>query len=73
METYMHHDRERIVKSSRGNDTECPKLIVSRLCSYCGGAVDSIISVSTQLHRSCFNLEFETFHGSIRRVVADLW
>ena len=31
-----------------------------RLCGYCGGAVDSIISVFTQLHRSSSNLQFET-------------
>ena len=40
-------------------------MIVPRLCSYCGGAVDSIISVFTQLHRSGFNLEFETLFESI--------
>ena len=25
--------------------TGCPKIIVPRLCGYCGGAADSIISV----------------------------
>ena len=44
-----------------------------RLCGCCGGAVDSIISVFTQLHRSSFNLEFETSYESMRQVVADLW
>ena len=39
--------------------------IVPRLCGFCGGAVDSIISVFTQLHRSSFNLEFETLFESI--------
>ena len=44
--------------------------IVSRLCGYCGGAVDSIISLFTQLHRSGFNLfEFETLFES----VCDKW
>ena len=28
----------------------CSKIIVSRLCSYCGGSAGSIISVFTQLH-----------------------
>ena len=45
--------------------TGCPKKTVSRLSSCCGGAVDSIISVYTQLHRSGFNYEFETFFESI--------
>ena len=40
---------------------------------YCGGAVDSIISVFTQLHRSAFNLKFETLFESIWHVVAHLW
>ena len=34
----------------------CVNIIVPRLCGYCEGAVDSIISVSTQLHRSGVNL-----------------
>ena len=40
--------------------TGCPKIIVLHLCGYGGGAEDSMISVSTQLHRSSFNLEFDT-------------
>ena len=36
-----------------------------RLCGYCGAAIDSIISVFTQLHRSGFNLEFETLPESM--------
>ena len=43
----------------------CPNKIVPRLCGYCVGAVDSIISNFTQLHRSSFNLEFETLFESI--------
>ena len=43
------------------------------LCGYCGGAVDSIIPVFTQLHRSGFNLEFETLYESVGQVVIDLW
>ena len=38
----------------------CPKIIVPRLCGYCGGAVDSILSVFLQLYKSSFNSEFET-------------
>ena len=34
--------------------------IVPRLFGCCGGAVDSIISIFTQLHRSGVVLEFET-------------
>ena len=43
----------------------CPKLIVALLCAYCVGAMDSIISDVARLHRSGFNLEFETLHESI--------
>ena len=39
--------------------------IVPRLCGCCGGVVNLIISVFTQLHRSGFNLEFETPYESI--------
>ena len=45
--------------------TECHKKNVLRECGYYGGAVDSIISVFTQLHRSGFNLEYETLRESI--------
>ena len=38
------------------------------LCGYCGGAVDPIISVFNQLHRSSFNLEFENPFESIRQI-----
>ena len=30
------------------------------VCGACGGAVDSVVSVFTQLHISSCNLEFET-------------
>ena len=50
----------------------CPKIIVPRLCAYCGGAVDSLISISTQLHWSGFNLDIEILFESIRHVVADV-
>ena len=50
-----------------------PKLMVPRLCGYCEGAVDSIISVFTQLYSPGFHLEFETLCESIWHVVADLW
>ena len=36
----------------------CPK-IVQPFFHYCGGAVDSSISVFTQLHRPGLNSEFE--------------
>ena len=35
-------------------------MIVPHLCGYCGGAVNSIISVFVQLDRSAFDLGFET-------------
>ena len=41
------------------------KRIVPHLCGCCGGAVYSIISVFTQLHRLGFNLDFETLYESI--------
>ena len=45
--------------------TGCPKIIVHGLRGYCGGAVDSITLVITQLHSSNFNLEFKTMRQSI--------
>ena len=45
--------------------TGSTKIIVSRLCGCCGGAVHPIISISTDLHRLGFNLEFETLFESI--------
>ena len=47
--------------------------IVPRLNGNFEGAIDAIISVFTQLHRSGFNLEFETLFESVGEVVADLW
>ena len=47
--------------------------IVPFLRGCCGGAVDSVISLSRQLHRSGFNLDFETLYDSARQVVDDLW
>ena len=43
-----------------------------RLRGYCGGAVDSIISVFTQLHWSGLKLELETLNKSIWHVVVNL-
>ena len=37
------------------------KIAAPRLCGYCGGAAYSIILFYSQLHRSGFNTEFETF------------
>ena len=45
--------------------TRCPKKIVPRLCGCYRGALNSIILVFTQLHRSDFNLEFATLYESI--------
>ena len=56
-----------------GRFAGCPKKIVPRWCGCCGGAIDSIILVFTQLRRSGFNLEFETLHESVWHMVADLW
>ena len=42
-----------------------PKNIVSYLHDCCGGAVDSIILVFTQMHRPSYNLKFETMRESI--------
>ena len=41
------------------------KKIVARLCGCCGGFVDTIISVFTQLYRAGCNLEFETLYESM--------
>ena len=54
-------------------NTRCPEIIAPRLCGYCGGAVDSAISIFTQLHSSGFKLEFEILFESIGQMVADLW
>ena len=45
--------------------TGCPQKIVRCLYVCFGGAMDSIIFVFTQLHRSGFNLEFETLFESV--------
>ena len=42
-----------------------PKLIVPCLLGYCRRTVNLIISVFAQLHRSGFNVEFETLCESI--------
>ena len=43
--------------------------IVRCLSGYCGGAIDLIITIFTQLHRSAFNLEFETVLESIVNLI----
>ena len=48
------------------------RITVPHLCGYCGGAVDLFILISTQLHRSGFDIEFETLFESIWHMVADL-
>ena len=53
--------------------TRFPKIVVPFLCDNYGGTVDSIISTSTLLHKSVFNLEFETLFVSSWHMVADLW
>ena len=35
--------------------TGCPKIIAPHLCRCCGGVLDSIRSIFTQLYRSGFN------------------
>ena len=42
-----------------------PQKIVSSLCNCCGGARTLTVPVSTQLHRVCFNLQFEALFESI--------
>ena len=39
--------------------------IVPRLCGCCAGALDLIMSIFAQLHRSGFNLEFDTLYELI--------
>ena len=51
----------------------CRKKILPRLYGCCEGAVNSIISDFIQLHRSGFNVEFETLYDSNQQMVADLW
>ena len=61
MRVIVSTDKEIISKYTR-----YPKIVVSHLYGYyCGGAVDSVISDFTQLHRLDFNLEFKTFFESI--------
>ena len=36
-------------------DTGCPKIVLPCLFGFCGGAVDSVVLVFTQLHSSGFN------------------
>ena len=57
--------RELVTRNSIRNIQGVPKKNVPRLCDCCGGAIDTIISVFIQLHRSGFNLEFETLRESI--------
>ena len=67
---YRNLQEKAVIGSPR---TGFSKNSVSHLCGYCGEAVDSVISVFTQLQRICFTLEFETLYVSIWQVVADLW
>ena len=54
------HNLHRCARNYRASQN-----VVPRLCSCCGGAIDSIILVFTQLHRSGLNVEFETLYDSI--------
>ena len=54
-----------LITNHKGFYTGYLKIIVPSLCSYCGGAIGSYVSVFTQLHLSGFNLEFETLFKSI--------
>ena len=64
-ENVIHNSQEKISQLRNSQLKGVLKLIAPRLCGYCGGAIDSIISVITQLDRSGFNLEFETLFESI--------
>ena len=60
-----------MLKASSSDDhdsyvnTAFPKIIVPRLCGYCGGVADSIISIFIHFDRSGFNVEFETLFDLI--------
>ena len=43
-----------------------PRMILPRLCGYCGGAVNSITSVFMQLHRSGIELKFNEVRLQLR-------
>ena len=45
--------------------TGCPKKNCTRFCGCCGGTIDLIISVVTQLHTSGFKWESEILYKSI--------
>ena len=61
----IEHDFVWSVQHVRYTSTGCHEIIVPRLCGCCEGAVGSIISVFTQLHRPGFNLEVDTLFESI--------
>ena len=64
--TWTKETQQALFRSTSGQATTgCPSKIVPRLRGCYGGAIDSIISVFIQLHRSGFNLEFETLFESI--------
>ena len=46
---------------------------MAKMRGCCGGAVALIVWFFKQLHKSGFNLEFETLLESIRQAAADLW
>ena len=64
------HFRQVDFNSLLNNVQDVPK----KLCPVCVATAQELyISVFTQVHRSSFNLEFETLLESICHVVADLW
>ena len=65
----FHNTENTVSTESQGDRTlqtyRVSQKIVPQLCGCCKGAVDSIISVLTQLHRPGFNLELDTLFESI--------
>ena len=53
--TLFSHFTTKIIFVKQNLPAGCPKKFVPCLCGNCEGAVDSIISNFTQLHRSSFN------------------
>ena len=63
---YSGCPREKVTQIWLGpGSTGCHKKVVPRLCCFCGGVVDSIISGFVQLHRLGFNVKFETLYELI--------
>ena len=72
-EVFKRHNEDSEVIKKIDQVYRVSRQIVPRLSDYCKGAVYSIMSDFTQLHRSGFNLGLETLFQSILLVIADLW